>query len=79
METQAQQLMLASIDRFVPAGEAHSFLPPQGDGSLTLSCLVEALKGVPGGRAPGSDGMTYEALRAFWPDSAGSGVSGKLQ
>jgi hypothetical protein len=23
--------------------------------------------GVPGGRAPGSDGVTYEALRAFWP------------
>jgi hypothetical protein len=52
---------------------------PQGDGSLTLPCLAdsakqgsvrepsEALKGVPGGKAPGSDGMTYEALRAFWP------------
>ncbi len=33
----------------------------------TLPCLVEAFKGVPGGRAPGSDGRTYAALRAFWP------------
>jgi hypothetical protein len=24
------------------------------------------MKGVPGGRAPGSDGLPYEALRAFW-------------
>ncbi len=51
----------------MPAEEVQSCLAPQGDGSLTLPCLVEALKGVPGGRAPGSDGMTYEAVRAFWP------------
>jgi hypothetical protein len=44
-------------------GPPHMFGPPgQGDGSLTLPCLVEALEGVPGGRAPGSDGMTYEGL-----------------
>jgi hypothetical protein len=36
----------------VPAKEAAACLGPQGDGSLTLACLAEAMKGVPGGRAP---------------------------
>jgi hypothetical protein len=59
--------MLDSISSFVPAEEAATCLGPRGDGTLTLACLTEALKGVPGGRAPGSDGLTYEALKAFWP------------
>ncbi len=51
----------------MPAEEAATCLGPRGDGTLTLACLTEALKGVPGGRAPGSDGLPYEVLKAFWP------------
>jgi hypothetical protein len=67
VDAQAQQLMLDSISCFVPSEEAATCLGPRGDGTLTLACLTEALKGVPGGRAPGSDGLPYEALKAFWP------------
>ena len=66
-DAQAQQLMLDSVSSFVPAEEAATCLGPRGDGTLTLACLTEALKGVPGGRAPGSDGLPYEVLKAFWP------------
>jgi hypothetical protein len=66
VDAAAQQLLLDSITAVVPAKEAAACLGPQGDGSLTLACLAEAMKGVPGGRAPGSDGLPYEALRAFW-------------
>jgi hypothetical protein len=66
VDAQAQQLLLDSITAEVPAKEAAACLGPQGDGSLTLACLAEALKGVPGGKAPGSDGLPCEALRAFW-------------
>ena len=66
VDPRAQQLMLGSISSFVPTEEAKTCLGPRGDGTLTLPCLAEALKGVPGGRAPGSDGLTYEALKAFW-------------
>ncbi len=66
VDAAAQQLLLDSITAVVPAKEAAACLGPQGDGSLTLACLAEAMKGVPGGRAPGSDGLPYEALSAFW-------------
>ena len=71
VDAAAQQLLLDSITAVVPAKEASACLGPQGDGSLTLACLAEAMKGVPGGRAPGSDGLPYEALSrhsmsAFW-------------
>jgi hypothetical protein len=50
VDAHAQQLMLDSISRFVPAEEAKTCLGPRGDGTLTLPCLVEALEGYKGRR-----------------------------
>lgn len=38
-----------SVCNFVSEAEANTCLGPLGDGQLTLPCLQEALKGVPGG------------------------------
>jgi hypothetical protein len=53
VDTQAQQPMLASIDRFVPAEEAHSCLAPQARRWLSHSAMLGG--GVEGGaRGQGS-------------------------
>ena len=66
VNTADQDLLLAAVDRFVPPEEVVRCRGPAGDGSVTLDCLTEALKGTEPGKAPGSDGLTYEVYKAFW-------------
>ncbi len=61
-----QDLLLAAVDRTVPFEEAQRCKGPAQDGSVSAGCLAEALRGTAGGKAPGSDGLTYEVYRAFW-------------
>ena len=66
VSTADQDLLLAAVDRFVPPGEVVRCRGPAGDGTVTTDCLTEALKGVDPGKAPGSDGLTYEVYKALW-------------
>ena len=66
VNTADQDLLLAAVDRFVPPEEVVRCRGPAGDGSVTVDCLTEALKGTEPGKAPGSDGLTYEVYKAFW-------------
>ena len=61
-----QALLLAAVDRTVPAAEALKCKGPAADGTVSAACLGQALKGTAGGKAPGSDGLTYEVYKAFW-------------
>jgi hypothetical protein len=61
-----QDLLLGALDRQVPAAEAQLCKGPGADGSITAACLHRALGGTANGKAPGSDGLTYEAYKAFW-------------
>jgi hypothetical protein len=35
---------------------------------VSVACLTRALQGTAGGKAPGSDGLTYEVFKAFWEE-----------
>ena len=62
----AQELLLGALDAFVQPEQATACAGPNGDGHITHACLSTALRHAPCGKAPGSDGITYEALKAFW-------------
>ncbi len=66
VDTGAQELLLGALDAFVQPEQAQVCGRPEGDGLLTTACLADALRSAPRGKAPGSDGITYEALKAFW-------------
>ena len=61
-----QDLLLAAVDRTVPAAEAELCKGPAADGTVSAACLRQALLGTEGGKAPGSDGLPYEVYRVFW-------------
>lgn len=61
-----QDLLLAAVDRTVPAEESQRCKGPDADGTVSAACLKAALAATAGGKAPGSDGLTYEVYRAFW-------------
>jgi hypothetical protein len=61
-----QDLLLAAVDRTVPAAEALHCKGPAAVGTISAACLKAALDGAAGGKAPGSDGLTYEVYKAFW-------------
>lgn len=71
VDAAAQADMLDALDMFVPEQEARDCLGPGGDGLLTIACLEQALAKVQGGRAPGSDGLTFEVYKGFWGVLAG--------
>ena len=57
--------VLASVEHTVPP-QLHSLVAgPDGDGSVTVACVLEALKACPPGKAPGSDGLPYELFTAL--------------
>jgi hypothetical protein len=62
----AQHLLLSALDRVVGQEQAVACAGPDGDGLITKACLTEALRAAPAGRAPGSDGITYKAMKALW-------------
>ncbi len=61
MDRAAQQLLLGAVDT-VP----RLVLAQRGGSLITKGCLSQALRSAPKGRVPGSDGITYDALQAFW-------------
>lgn len=66
VSTADQDLLLAAVDRTVPAEEALLCKGPAADGTVSVACLKAALDGTAGGKAPGSDGLSYEVYKAFW-------------
>jgi hypothetical protein len=66
VDVSAQDTLLAAVSAKVPEAEVAGCLGPGGDGLITAACLSAALDKAPGGRAPGSDGLTYEVYRTFW-------------
>jgi hypothetical protein len=66
VDPDAQELLLGALDAKVPQEQAQACAGPDGDGLITHACLTAALRSAPSGKSPGSDGITYEALKAFW-------------
>lgn len=62
----AQASMLAYL-RALPAHLADDAEGPNGDGSLTVACMAQAVKEADNGKAPGPDGVPYEVYKALWP------------
>jgi exonuclease III len=65
-EPQCQQDMLQSLDMQLSEQEQQQCHGPTEDGSITLEEAAAALASLPRGKAPGSDGLTYEFYAAFW-------------
>ena len=63
-----QQLLLAAIDKQLSLEEQQQCLGDSQDGSITTQEAEAALHSLPRGKAPGSDGLTYEFYAAFWPE-----------
>lgn len=57
--------LLASVDKRLSTA---SSLACEGDQPITLAELSSALRGMPNGKQPGSDGLPYEFLGVFWDD-----------
>ena len=66
VDVSAQDTLLAAVSAKVPEAEVAGCPGPGGDGLITAACLSAALDKAPGGRAPGSDGLTYAVYRTFW-------------
>jgi len=64
----AQQLLLASVDRTMSQQEAQQCAGSTADGRLTQEEAAAALRSLPRGKSPGTDGLTYEVYSAFWAD-----------
>lgn len=60
----AQAELLDSIDSRLSTEDRQA---GEGDEPLTLEELTDSLKAMPRGKKPGSDGIPYEFLQAFWP------------
>ena len=65
-DPQQQQVLLQSIDKRLSAEEQEECLGQAGDGFITVDEAAAALASLPRGKAPGSDGLTYEFYSAFW-------------
>ena len=57
--------MLNSVDRTVPADLHDQAVGPQDDGTITPECIQAAMRGLPPGKSPGSDGLPYEVYIAL--------------
>lgn len=65
-DPQQQQILLQCIDKQLSAAEQRTSRGPLADGSITVEEAAAALASLPRGKAPGSDGLTYEFYGAFW-------------
>jgi exonuclease III len=61
-----QEVMLAAIDRRLDEQQQQQCSGEGEDGTLTLREAQAALASLPRGKAPGSDGLTYEFYTAYW-------------
>jgi hypothetical protein len=64
----AQQDMLAALDKRLSQPEQRQCEGPAGDGTITIEEAAAALRSLPRGKAPGSDGLTYEFYVTFWAE-----------
>ena len=64
----AQQQLLASVDATLTAEEAAACEGPNGDGSFTSAELLSAMSATELGKSSGTDGLTYEFWKKFWPE-----------
>ena len=62
----AQHTMLASLDRVLDDDDRGRCYGPEGDGSVTMAEAAAALRSLPRGKTPGSDGLSYEFYTALW-------------
>ena len=65
-DAQQQQVMLGALDKQLSNAEQQACQGPNPDGSITVAEAAAALSSLPRGKAPGSDGLTYEFYQAFW-------------
>ena len=63
-----QQLLLAAVDKQLTQDECQQCLGAQPDGRMELEEALAALQSLPRGKAPGSDGLTYEFYAAMWDE-----------
>ena len=62
----AQDYLLGQLQRVIPPSLAAAAEGPNGDGSITEACLRAALARCENGKAPGWDGIPYEAYKVLW-------------
>lgn len=65
-DVQAQHVMLASLDRFLDADDQARCCGSEAGGHITPAEAAAALRSLPRGKTPGSDGLTYEFYTAMW-------------
>jgi len=68
VDAAAQQDLLAAVDKRLSPAEQQQCEGPEGDGTISLDEASAALASLPRGKAPGSDGLTYEFYAAFWEE-----------
>ena len=68
VDNAAQQTLLAAVDKQLSPAEQQQCEGPAGDGTITLDETAAALASLPRGKAPGSDGLTYEFYATFWDE-----------
>jgi exonuclease III len=66
VDAAAQDILLASLTRRLPAEMREAAEGPAGDGSITPGCLAAALAASANHKAPGTDGLPYEVYRVLW-------------
>ncbi|CAL5219684.1 g1571 [Coccomyxa viridis] len=62
----AQDALLAAVDRHLTPAQQQQGEGAAGDGSISLEDLTQALSSLPRGKAPGFDGLPYEFYQRFW-------------
>eukprot|EP00775_Hariotina_reticulata_P003744 gene3744-biopygen5420 len=63
-----QQLLLAAVDSLLSPEEQRQCLGELPDGSIQEDEAEAALRSLPRGKAPGSDGLTYEFYATLWSE-----------
>jgi hypothetical protein len=63
-----QQLLLAAVDAYLSPEEQTLCLGELPDGRVQTDEAEAALRSLPRGKAPGSDGLTYEFYAALWSE-----------
>ncbi|CAL5222084.1 g4391 [Coccomyxa viridis] len=62
----AQDALLAAVNRHLTPAQQQQGEGAAGDGSISLEVLSQALGFLPRGKAPGFDGLPYEFYQRFW-------------
>ena len=62
----AQDALLAAVDRHLTPAQHQQGEGAAGDGSISVEDLTQALSSLPRGKAPGFDGLPYEFYQRFW-------------